>query len=366
LPPRNADPERRLRVGYVSGDFGRHPVGFFLRPVLANHDRAGFEITCYSTRLRSDALAETLKQSAANWREVGGMPDDALAAQIAADGIDILVDLSGHTAHNRLSLFARRAAPIQASWLGFWGTTGLAAMDYLLTDASTLPPGCESGFSETLLRLPGIRFCYGPPDDAPEPTWRNKPVTFGSFNNLAKVGPDAVRLWRQVLDAVPGSKLVLKWRTLADRGLCRRLRADFGDRVDLRGASGHAAMLAEYADIDVALDPLPFSGGATSCEALWMGVPVVTLPGSGAASRQTLGFLRALGRTEWAAKSPEDYVRIAAGLAADRAALGQLRTSLRAEMAASPLCDGAAFTRELEQAYRAIWRKWCATSSSGN
>jgi protein O-GlcNAc transferase len=363
-----ADGERRLRIGYVSGDFGRHPVGYFLARVLENHRRSEVEIFCYGSARRDDDLTARLRAAADHWRSIVGQSDDRAADQVRADGIDILVDLAGHTAYNRLPLFARRPAPVQASWLGYWGTTGLAAMDYVLSDEITVRRGEEAYFTERVLRLPVSRFCYDPPNYAPPPSRRGGTLTFGSFNNLAKVGPEAVALWAAVLRAVPDAKLLLKWKSLADQRLRDRLTADFGtagvdaDRLILRAASPHAEMLAEYGDVDIALDPFPFSGGLTSCEALWMGVPVVTLPGTAAPSRQTLGFLAALGLTGWAATDAADYVRIAAGLAADRAGLESIRATLRTRMAASRLCDGAVFTRDLENAFRTMWRNWCRQS----
>jgi predicted O-linked N-acetylglucosamine transferase (SPINDLY family) len=360
---RPADPFRRLRIGYVSGDLRRHPVGYFLSPVLTSHDRAGFEIVCYSAHPIVDDMTRHLHGLSDHWRNLTGLSDEAAARQIATDQIDILVDLSGHTAFNRLPVFARRPAPVQASWLGFWGTTGLAAIDAILSDDNSIAAGEDCFYSETVIRLPQGRFCYAPPDYAPEPVLPSGPLTFGSFNNLSKVGPAVRSLWAEILLEVPGSRLVLKWSSLADPALRAALTADFAGagvdpgRLDLRGPSAHRAMLAEYGDIDIALDPFPFGGGLTSCEALWMGVPVVTMPGANPASRQTAGFLSAIGHREWVAASPDDYRRIARELAANRAGLAELRHGLRPAMAASPLCDGPGFTRVLEQAYRALWHK---------
>ena len=369
-----ADPERRLRIGYVSGDFGRHPVGYFLSQILSSHDRTAVDIFCYANSHHVDDMTSQLQGTADHWRSLVGVSDQVAAALVAADDIDILVDLSGHTARNRLPMFALKPAPVQVSWLGFWGTTGLSAMDYILSDDATIRPGEEDCYSERVLRLPVCRFCYGPPDDAPPPA-RELPlrrqgyVTFGSFNNLTKVGPEVIRLWAKVLLAVPASRLVLKWSSLAGEGMRRRLTEAFADegigkeRLDLRDASPHSRMLLEYGDIDVALDPFPFSGGLTSCEALWMGVPVITLPGARAPSRQTFGFLQALGVTEWAAASPDDYIRIAVSLVADSDRLSRLRQDLRLRMASSSLCDGPAFTGRLETVYRQMWRQWCQDQS---
>jgi protein O-GlcNAc transferase len=366
----DADPERRLRVGYLSGDFSIHPVGYLLEGPLKAHDPAQVEVVCYANGGAVDALTQRLRAAAGLWREIGGLTDQAAADLIRQDRIDILVDLSGHTAANRPLLMARKPAPVQASWLGYPGTMGLEAVDYAIMDRSVAPDGAEAWFTEALVRLPASRFCYTPPPFAPEPVdvsgRADAPVVFGSFNNIAKLGPDVVRLWARVLQAVPGSRLVLKWRALNQPKVRRRIIAAFAeagvgpDRLELRERSGHADTLAQYGDIDVALDPFPFCGGATSLEALWMGVPVVTLAQDRVAARQTLGFLRELGLDDLAAASEADYVRIAQGLAADPGRRAALRGSLRARMAASPLTDAKAFTPGLEAAYRQMWRLWCA------
>jgi protein O-GlcNAc transferase len=362
----SAEPDRRLRIGYVSGDLYRHTIADYLRPVLSHHDPEAMEVFCYSNSQTTDDMTDRLRTSAHHWRNVADLQDAAAAAQIIADGIDILVDLSGHTNGNRLPVFAGRSAPVQATWLGFWGTTGLAAMDYILSDEDTIPPGHERYYSERVLRLPGGRFCYQPPEYAPAPvpppSLAGGGTTFGSFNNLAKIGPEVIRLWAQVLHAVPGSRLLLKWKTLASAPVRQELAAAFvaagieANRLVLRGDSPHEAMLAEYGDVDIALDPFPFSGGVTSCEALWMGVPVVTLPGPSAASRQTLGFLRAIGQRDWVARSQGDYIHAVAALAEDKKRLAERRAIQRQRMALSPLCDGRSFTRQLEAAYRTMWR----------
>ncbi len=361
------DPERRLKIGYVSGDFRQHPVGWLLANVLPAHDKNQVEVFCYCNEPTADEVTERLKASADHWRDIVDLSDDQVAERVRQDRIDILVDLSGHTSHNRLLTFAKGPAPVQVSWVGYPSTTGLAAMDYLVMDAATVPPGAEAGCSEAVVRLPHGRFCYAAPLDAPPVAERpEEPVTFGSFNHLAKVGPDVVGLWAKVLDAVPGSRLVLKWKSLNEPTVRARLASAFAehgigaDRLELRGPSSHADMLAEYGDIDIALDPFPYSGGITSAEALWMGVPVVTLPQDRIASRQTHAFLTELDLTDLAAASEDDYVRIAAGLAADSGRRAELRRTLRERMAASPMTDGARFTPGLEAAYRRMWRRWCA------
>jgi predicted O-linked N-acetylglucosamine transferase (SPINDLY family) len=364
------DPDRPLKIGYLSPDLGRHPVGYFLAPVLANHDPAAFEVTCYSGRLEADDLTERLKAGATAWRDTNGVSADALAALIRADGIDILVDLAGHGARNRLPVHAVRPAPVQVNWLGNAHGTGRDAVDYSVMDGVTAPDGAERWFAEEVVRLPDGRLCYAPPEYAPAvarpPVIDRDHITFGCFNTLSKITPEVVELWCDVLRAAPKSRLVLKCKAFEDADLQERYRAMFAadgidsSRLELRGFSAHRQMLGEYGDIDIALDPFPVSGAMTSCEALWMGVPVVTLPGERPVSRQTLAFLTALERTEWAAETPEDYVAIAHGLAGDANRLAAFRTEQRQRMAASPLCDGPRFTRGLEAAYRDMWRRWCA------
>jgi protein O-GlcNAc transferase len=367
------DPAKTLRVGLVSADLGRHPVGYLVEPLLAAADPAELQIVCYSDRRIEDDLTERLKAKASGWRSTWGVADATLADTIRADGIDILFDLAGHTLGNRMRLFALKPAPVQVSWIGYPYTTGSPAIDYTLMDEVVVPPGDERWFVERVVRLPDTRFCYAPPDYAPAPTpppaVERGFITFGSFNNLLKVTPSVLRLWARVLDAVPGGRLLLKWATLAEPETAahyRRLIADLGidpTRVELRAASPHRAMLAEYADVDIALDPLPYSGGVTSLEALWQGVPVVTLPQSRPVSRQSQAYLTALDRTEWIAKDPDDYVRIAAGLASDLDRLTALRRDQRARMAASPLCDAPRFARNFEAALRRMWRRWCEGQS---
>jgi predicted O-linked N-acetylglucosamine transferase (SPINDLY family) len=363
------DPQRRLRVGLVSADFLRHPVGYLVEPLLAAAHPDSVPIVCYSGRRTEDDLTERLKAKATSWRSTLDMTDAMLAEAIRADGINVLIDLAGHTAGNRLTLFALKPAPVQVSWIGYPYTTGLRAIDYVLMDEATVPSGEERWFVERVVRLPETRFCYAPPEYAPPPepppVLERGHVTFGSFNNLAKVTPEVLRLWARLLQALPEARLLLKWHTLGEPGTqarYRRLIEALGvdsARVELRAGSPHRTMLAEYGDIDIALDPFPYSGGITSLEALWQGVPIVTLPGSRPVSRQTLGFLRSLGRAEWVARDPDEYVRISVGLASDPRALAAIRRAQRARVAASPLCDAPRFARHFEAALRVLWRNWC-------
>ena len=363
-----------IRIGYVSGDFRRHPVGYHLQPVLEAHSHIDFSIYCYSTVKGWDDLQDVLKSHADTWRDISDMTDDDAAELIERDGIDILVDLAGHTGGGRLRLFTRRPAPVQVSWLGYFNTTGVEAIDYVISDETTIPEGEERWFTEHVVHLPGNRFCYAPPEYAPPvvspPVVRSGGITFGSFNNISKLTGEVIALWSRVLHAVPDSRLILKWSSLGHANERRRLVQRFGacgippERLELRGKSLHADMLAEYGDMDIALDPFPFSGGMTSCEALWMGVPVVTLWGDKPVGRQTAGFLRTIGIPEMIALTPDEYVGLAVNLSGDVERLSQMRRELRDRMRASLLCDGERFTRNLEQVYRTIWEKYRAPGES--
>ena len=367
--PNNRDPGRRLRIGYVSGDFRTHPVSYFLAHVLEAHNPADVEIFCYSNSAIADAMTRRLTEAADHLRTIAALSDAEAAAMIRRDQIDILVDLSGHTSNNRLPLFALKPAPVQVAWLGYFGTTGLVAMDYILADRFVVPAGEERHFTEIVLRLPDSYLCFDPPDmDVaidPAPGLTDGAVTFGCFNNRAKISPATVELWSRVLKRVPNSRLLLKTITLVDAGICRDLRAQFADhgieadRLILEGPSPMAEYLAAYNRVDIALDPFPFTGGATTAQTLWMGVPLVTLRGDRWVGRQGESILAAIGLSELVAENPDRYIEIAAALAADPVRLSGYRSRLRAQMEASPFCDGGRFARNLEAAYRAIWRSWC-------
>jgi predicted O-linked N-acetylglucosamine transferase (SPINDLY family) len=375
-PHRNArDPGRRLRVGYVSADLRRHSVAYFIEPVLARHDHGNFEIFCYSNSAHADAVTERLKSCADQWREVVSMDDETLANRVREDGIDILVDLGGFTADNRLTAFARKPSPVQATWLGYPTTTGMQQMDYRISDWVVDPEGAEGLNVERVARLPGSYFCYGGPGLAPEvgtpPGLRDGRITFGSFNNLSKIGLETMRLWVRVLDALPESRLVLKAGPLAEESTAEDVRRRFEALGLARGRlvlSGWKARLDEhlqaYHDVDIALDSYPYGGATTTCEALWMGVPVVSLPGTTHASRMGGSILGAVGLQELVAQTPDQYLGIASGLARDPARLAVLRAGLRERMRASALMDAQRFTRNLESAYRLMWRSWCAGESN--
>jgi predicted O-linked N-acetylglucosamine transferase (SPINDLY family) len=363
-----ADPERRLRVGYVSADLRYHAIACFVEPVLAHRDRAAFEVFCYDNSAGTDPVKERLKGFADHWRSIDALDDERVAATIFADRIDILVDLSGHTKGNRLLAFARKPAPAQMTWLGYPNTTGLDAIDWRITDAIADPPAMtEAYYSERLLRLPGSMWCYRPFDTMPAPGAGPEPgtaPTFGSMNSFHKLNAAVVKLWSRLLHAVPESRLIVA--TVPAGGAQQRLLDTFAahgiaeSRIECATKLGNEAFWALHRRIDVALDPFPMNGGTTTCETLWMGVPVVTLKGASFAARAGCSILTAAGFPEWIASSEEDYLRIAGELARDRPNLARLRGGIRDRLHASALLDGATFTQGLEQLYREAWRDWCA------
>ncbi|MFP6742854.1 MAG: tetratricopeptide repeat protein [Alphaproteobacteria bacterium] len=365
------DPERRLRIGYVSPDFKCHSVSHFLDPLIAGHDRRRFEVLCYAQVANPDDETRRFQGLADYWCSTVGMTAPTIAERVRADGIDILVDLAGHTANNRLLVFARKPAPVQVSYIGYPNTTGLSAMDYRLTDDIADPEGPGDALhSERLTRLPNGFLCFAPGVEAPAvaepPALADGPVTFGSFNNLSKVTVATVAAWARILEGAPESRLLLKNRSLADEETRRRYRTLFaergidGDRLEFHAwidsTSGH---LGAYDRIDIGLDPFPYNGTTTTCEALWMGVPVISLRGDRHASRVGASILTRVGLAELIADSVDDYVTAAVALAEAPGRLVELRRDLRAAMAASPLCDAAGFIHVVEAAYREMWRRWC-------
>lgn len=369
----NSDPDRLLKIGYVSGDFRMHPVGFHLIPAIYSHDPERFEIFCYDNNPTSDILSKRLKAYTENWRTINELNDIEVHDMIRNDGIDILIDLSGHTNGNRLRVFARKPAPLQVSWIGYFFTTGLPEIDYIIMDDTAVLPGEEEYFSETVIRLPQTRFCYLPPffagDVTAPPCIRNGYVTFGSFNNLAKVTAEVIELWAQILLSIPDARLLLKSAQLGSDGVKSCLLDQFNslgiatERLILRGVSPHMEMLAEYGDMDIALDPFPFNGGMTSCEALWMGVPVLAMRGNRPISRQSASFLRAIGGDDFIAESKEDYLRKAVAWSNNTVILEELRMEMRQKMKNSLLCDGKRFTQNLEREFRKMWVQWCCKGS---
>lgn len=364
---------RRLRIGLVSPDFKQHPVMHFLLPYLEHHNREEIELYAYSQVPEPDEWTELARKQVGHWRSLVNTPDAQAAELIRADEIDILVDLAGHTHNNRLMVFARKPAPVQVTYLGYPGTTGLSAINYRITDAFADPPGMTEGHhSEELIRLPKSAWCYGPDsqsESSESPAARHGVVTFGSFNNLAKINDRMLGLWARILEAVPGSRLLLKSNGFLSMEARRRVKDalcnPYGigeDRLDIRGPEdSHQSHLALYREMDIALDTFPYHGTTTTCEALWMGVPVVTLAGQSHISRVGVSLLTNVGLPELVTESEDEYVRVAVELARDLGRLVDYRANLRGKMRDSPLLDAPAFTRDLEAAFRQMWMTWIAS-----
>ncbi|HUA56227.1 MAG TPA: tetratricopeptide repeat protein [Candidatus Sulfotelmatobacter sp.] len=373
-PPRHTnppDPDRPLKVGYVSGDFAVHPVGFFVSSVITRHDKSRFESFCYSARAGEDYVGERIKRHADHFRRIADMTETVLTERIRDDGIDVLIDLSGHTAANRLVTFAHKPAPVQATWAGYVGTTGLRAMDWLIADRFHVPPHLEAFHSERVYRMPNGYICYEPfvmaPAVGPLPALRNGYVTFCSFPNPAKVNRGTIAVWARILAAVPDARLRLSYRSMNARLNVERIHGGFAKhgidaaRVMIDGGGDPKTMMDSYNASDIGLDTFPYSGGLTTCEALWMGVPVITYPGDRFESRHSFSHLSNAGLTETTARDLDDYVRLAVELANDLPRLADMRLNLRPRMAASPLCDPDRFVRDLESGFRTMWRAWCET-----
>ena len=394
-PPHDCTPDRRLRIGYVSPDFREHPVARFVEPLLAAHDHAHFEIFCYAEGHIVDAVTRRLQGHADQWRSLVGLSDEQATELIRQDAIDILVDLCGHTAGNRILVFARKPAPVQVSHFGYASTSGLSTMDYRITNALADPPGMtESLHTEELVRLPDVAWCYEPtagsevnplPGAMPTSAWACRQplvphahadvgmppgesfgrVTFSSFNYLAKVNADVIALWAEIMKAVPQSRLLLL-ANVAMQGM-ENVLGHFaangigGDRVEFLRRGTREEYLAYYHAVDIGLDPFPYNGGVTTCDALWMGVPVVSLAGDAYISRQGVSLLSSVGLQDWIAATADEYREIAIGWANDLPGLQRLRAKLRQRVRNSPLTDGQRFTRNLETAYRSMWRRWCGT-----
>jgi predicted O-linked N-acetylglucosamine transferase (SPINDLY family) len=356
--------EGRIRIGYVSPNFQTHSVAYFIEPVLAAHDRSAFEVFLYSNTKNPDSATPRFQKHADHWREIARMPDAAAAKLIADDRIDILIDLAGHTSGNRLPVFGLRPAPVQITWIGYPDTTGMSAIDYRLTDAVADPPGDADRYhTEKLLRLEGGCWVYAPPPNAPLPSLppvvANGFITFGSFNNLPKVTPQVLQAWASILHAVPHSRLVMKAAGLQGqmgRDLVLGQLSNAGitpDRVDLISwAPTTSAHLDLYSRIDIALDTFPYNGTTTTCEALWMGVPVITFPGLRHAARVGASLLTHAGLTDWLASDLESYIKLAAKVAADKNHLIQTRSDLRLKLQRSPLFDATRITRQLEVLFK--------------
>lgn len=378
MPPATPDatPDRRLTLAILSGDLRRHSVAFFLEPLLGALDRTAFRVVAFANVARPDAVTARIRARCDHWVDTTALDDFALAQAIRDEGADIALDLSGHTRGNRLGALARGPAPLQGTWLGYPNTTGLDAIDFRLVDPVTDPTGpADTLHTERLIRIDPPFLCYGGPEDpievTPLPSGADGPITFASFNNWSKVGPETLDAWAAVLERVPGSQLLLKARPLADPVIaaeCRNAFATRGidpDRVEAIGwtveAGDHVAL---YDRVDIALDTFPYNGTTTTCEALWMGVPVVTIAGDRHAARVGASLLGAVRLGHLAAPDLDRFAAAAAALAADRSALADLRAGLRGRMQASPLCDADGFARRFERALRQLWRERCAANGA--
>jgi len=367
----SADPERRLRIGYVSPDFRNHAVAHFLLPLLSNHDHSQVEIFCYAEVVRPDEMTERLRTCADTWRVTVGLSDEQMAEMIRQDGIDILVDLALHSNNNRLLVFAHKPAPVQVTWLGYPGTTGMTAIDYRLTDPYLDPPGADYFcYTEESVHLPHTFWCYDPLSNMPMaetlPALKNGFVTFGCTNGFYKVNDSMLKLWAKILNALPKSQLML----FAPRGKTwDRVYAMFREegidasRLHLTDRLQKEKYMQVHNWIDICLDTWPCCGGTTTLDALWMGVPMITLLGKTIAGRSGFSILSNIGLQELVAHTPEEYLEIAVKLAKDLPRLQTLRANLRERMRTSPLMDGKRFASDMEQTYRQMWRRWCKEGS---
>jgi protein O-GlcNAc transferase len=367
-------PDRRLRIGYVSADFRTHPVAYFFEPLLEGHDRRAVEVFAYSQVACPDPVTWRLQARFDHTRNICGLDDRAVATLIENDRIDVLVDLAGHTGGNRLTVFAYKPAPVQATYLGYPDTTGMEQMDYRLTDQLSTPAECQRFYTERLVYLPGGFLCYRPPEWAPEipppPRSVRGIVTFGAFNDSCKVNAPLMALWARILEATPGSRLLFKSRAGEDPQVREVFLEQFRragiprHQVTIVGQRPAIEYLRLYDQVDIALDTFPYNGTTTTCDALWMGVPVVSLAGGHHASRVGLSLLSRLGQESLATRSADDYVERATTLAQDLRGLETFRASIRPAMMASCLCNPRAFAAAMEDAYRWMWRRWCVKQNT--
>jgi predicted O-linked N-acetylglucosamine transferase (SPINDLY family) len=367
------EPERRLRIGYVSPDFREHSVARFVLPLFREHDRRQVEVFAYSDAPTPDAVTRLVRDHVDRWRDVATLGDEKLAEVVRADGIDILVDLAAHSGHNRLLTFARKPAPVQVTYLAYCSTTGVDAIDYRLTDRFLDPPEQRGDYTEASIHLPHCYWCYSVPplpgSRLPATEHRAGPPTFGCLNNFAKVTDVTLELWGRLLRRVPEARLLVYARTEAHRNRVRRALREAGldeSRAAFVGRQSLADYLETYRQIDVALDPHPYCGGTTTCDALWMGVPVVSLAGRTAVSRAGATLLRNVGLEHLVARTPEQYVEVAAALMRDAAGLAVLRRELRGRIESSPVMNAPLFARDIEAAFRTAWRAWCRESGGGS
>jgi predicted O-linked N-acetylglucosamine transferase (SPINDLY family)/predicted negative regulator of RcsB-dependent stress response len=364
------DPGKRIKLGLLSADFHhQHPVNIFMQPVLARLDKSQFEVTLYNVGFAHDEQTQQARARVDHWVHATTWSHLKLAQRIRDDGIDLLIDLSGHTSHNRLVMLSQRVAPVQVSFLGYPGSTGVPNIDWLVADSVVVPQAHDALCTERVYRLPHTVFCYAPEVDYPYPEYQQdtarRPLTFGSFNNVPKLTPHTIALWSQVLARVHGSRLILKAPSFGDESAVKIFRERFEkmgvepSRLEFRGPVGLTDMMAEYADVDIALDPVPYNGGTTTLQALWMGVPVLVKEGHNFVSRMGASFMRAAGLPEWVVSSDQAYVETAALMAHDRQALLKLKASLRLRLQAAPAWDIDLYTKDLSTALRAMWNDFC-------
>lgn len=357
-----------LRIGFVSGDLKNHPVGYFLESILSKINKQHFELIAYKTTYFEDDLSARIKPFFTLWLDISQLNDSQAAEQIYNDKIDILIDLSGHTAMNRLPVFAIKPAPVQVSWLGYWASTGLSCIDYLITDPISTPPELQSQFTEKLYYLPDTRLCFTPPHASVTPKVDNlivsneESITFACFQNLSKINEDVIKLWAKILQLLPKSQLLIKNKQLKNNSIkedfikqLTHLNAPM-DRVTLQETSPRAEYLSTYNRVDIMLDTFPYPGGTTTCEALWMGVPTLTLTGNTLLARQGVSMLSCVGLNDWIAQDKEDYVQKAVTFANNKALLCELKQNLRTVMQASPLVDAKHFADNLEKVFFAMWQ----------
>jgi protein O-GlcNAc transferase len=371
--PNTRDPERRLKIGYVSPDFRLHSVAMFMEPILDHHDRRQVEVYGYYSHATEDSVTARLRRAFDHWLNCNELSDEQLAARIGADGIDILIDLAGHTAGNRLMVLARRPAPVQVTYLGYPTTTGLSAVDYRLTTHDIDPEGSEAWYSERLYRLPRTLWCYrsalGLAGQAgPAPLVAKGYPTFGSTNHPAKISPETVALWSEILRRLPGSRLLMT--SVPEGGARESLLERFAhhgvrpEALIVHGRLPTEDFRALTQEIDVALDPFPYNGTTTTCEALWMGIPVVTRVGKASVSRSGYALLKAIGLQELCGRDEAEYAQIVIDLVRDPQRLCELRHGMQARLEASPLRDEIGMARDIETAYRTMWRRWCASDGA--
>jgi protein O-GlcNAc transferase len=369
------DPERVLKIGYVSADLRDHPVMCYIEPILEAHDKSKVEVYCYANQEINDPTTDRLKYHSHHWRDVFQMTDDEMAEQVERDGIDILVDLSGHTSGNRLLVFARKPAPIQATWIGYFNTTGVKAIDYIISDKYMVPPEDEHLYTEKPLRM-AKSACYQVHKYnipvAPPPVLKNGYLTFGCFSTLGKFSSEVLEVWAEILKAIPDSRLYLKNAAFGLETTRVEYREKFQkmgvdpERIDFQGAGPLEMYLVEYNNVDLMLDTFPYNAGTTALDALWMGLSMITLKGDRLVARIGEGLLGALELEEFIAKDKQDYVAKAVAYSKNPQRLAEVRGQLRAKLEAHPMTNPPVFTRGLEDAYRSVWRKWCEQQNGGS